>query len=66
MAYSRNVYLRVCSDDIAYMVFWFFTPVDATVCENVDFARMFPKFGGCLYAQMGVISNECIDDVNLL
>ena len=44
----------------------FLLPVDVTVCGISDFARMFLKFEGCLYVQIGVISNGCLDDVNLL
>ena len=43
-----------------------FFPVDATACGKVDLMRMFHKFEGCLYAQIGATSNECLDDVNLM
>ena len=44
MACSRNVDLRVCSDDVADLASRFFAlllPVDVTVCGNFDFMRMF-------------------------
>ena len=44
----------------------FLLPVDMTVCGKFYLARLFLKFDGCLYAQIGVISNGCLDDVNLL
>ena len=40
--------------------------VDVTVCGNFDFMRMFLSFGVCLYGQMGVTSNGCLDVVNFL
>ena len=44
----------------------FFLPVDVTVCGKLDLMRMFLIFEGCLHAQIGVTSNGCLDDVNLL
>ena len=44
----------------------FLLSVDATVCEKFDLMRMFLKFEGCQYAQIGVTLNGCLDDVNLL
>ena len=44
----------------------FLLPVDGTACGKFDLMRMFPKFEGCLYAQISVTSNGCLDDVNLL
>ena len=44
----------------------FSLPVDITVCGHFDFMIMFPKFGGCLYAHIGVKSNGCLDNVGLL
>ena len=44
----------------------FLLPVDVTVCGKFDLTRMFLKFEGCLCAQIGVTSNGCLDDVNLL
>ena len=44
----------------------FLLPVDATVCGKLDLTRMFLKFVGCMYAQIGVTSNGCLDDGNLL
>ena len=66
MAYSRNVDLSVCSDEVADLPSRSFAPVDVTVCGKFDLMRMFPKFEGCLYTQFGVTSNGCLDDVNLL
>ena len=40
--------------------------VDFAVDENLDFMRMFFKFRDRLYAQMGVTSNGCLDEVSLL
>ena len=40
--------------------------VDVTVCGSIDFMRMLLKLEGCLYAQSGVISDGCLDNVNLL
>ena len=45
---------------------YFLLPVDVTVCEKFDLMRMFLKFEGCLYAQIGVTTNGCLDGVNLL
>ena len=44
----------------------FLLPVDVTVCGKFDPTRMFLKFEGCLYAQNGVTSNGCLEDVNSL
>ena len=44
----------------------FLLPVDATVYGKFDFIRMLPKFRSCLYAQIAVTSNGCLDNVNLL
>ena len=44
----------------------FLLPVDVTVCGISDLTRMFLKFEGCLYVQIRVTSNGCLDDVNLL
>ena len=44
----------------------FLLPVDVTVCGKFDLTRMFLKIEGCLYAQICVTSNECLEDVNLL
>ena len=44
----------------------FLLPVDVTVCGKFDLTRMFLKFEGFLYAQTGVKSNGCLEDVNLL
>ena len=33
---------------------------------SIDFMGMFHKFGCCLYAQIGVTSSVCLDNVNLL
>ena len=44
----------------------FLLPADVTVCVKFDLMRMFLKFEGCLYAQIGVTSNGCLDDVTLL
>ena len=41
----------------------FLFPVDAKVCGSFDLMRMFPKFWGCLYAQIGVTSYVCLDNV---
>ena len=32
----------------------FLLPVDVTVCGKFDLTRMFLRFEGCLYAQIGV------------
>ena len=67
MACSRNVDLSVCMLQIWYIGFsHFLLPVDVTVCRKFDPMLMFLKFEGCLYAQIGVTSNGCLDDVNLL
>ena len=69
MACPRNVDLSVCSDDVADLASrfsHFLLPVDFTACEKFDPMRMFLKFEGCLYAQIGVTSNGCLDDVNFL
>ena len=42
----------------------FLLPVDVTVCGKLDLTRIFLKLEGCLYAQIGVTSNGCLDDVN--
>ena len=39
---------------------------DVTGYGNFDIMRMFPTFGGCLFAQIGVTSNGCLDDVTLV
>ena len=44
----------------------FLLPIDVAVYGNFDFMRMFPKFGGCLYAQIGVTSNGRLDGANLV
>ena len=44
----------------------FLLPVDVAVCGKFDLMRMFLKYEGCLYTQIGVTSNGCLDDVNLL
>ena len=44
----------------------FLLPVDATGCGKFDPMEMFLKFEGCLYIQIGVTSNGCFDDANLL
>ena len=44
----------------------FLLPVYVTVCGKFDHMRMLLKFEGCLYAQIGVKSNGCLDDVSLL
>ena len=44
----------------------FLLSVDVTVCGKFVHTRMFLKFEGCLYAQIRVTSNGCLDDVNLL
>ena len=68
MAGSRNVDHSVCSDDVADLASYshFLLPVDVTVCGKFDLTRMFLKFEGFLYAQIGVTSNGCLEDVNLL
>ena len=69
MACSRNVDHSVCSDDVADLHLGFshkLLPVDVTVCGKFDLTRMFLKFEGFLYAQIGVTSNGCLEDVNLL
>ena len=38
----------------------FLLPVDVTVCGKFDLTRMFLKFEGFLYAQIGVTSNGCL------
>ena len=37
-------------------------PVDFAICGSFDFMRMFLKFEGCLYAQIGVTTNGCLDN----
>ena len=56
MACSRNVDLRVCTDvaNLASRLSLFLLPVDAAACGSFDSMRMFLRFGGCLYAQIGV------------
>ena len=69
MPCCRNVDHSVCSDDVADLASQFahfLLLVDVTVCGKFDLTRMFLKFEGCLYAQIGVTSNGCLDDVNLL
>ena len=44
----------------------FLSPVDVTVCGKFDLTRMSSKFEGFPYAQIGVTSNVCLDDVNVL
>ena len=44
----------------------FLLPVDVTVCGKYDPTRMFDKFEGFLYTQIGVTSNGCLEDVNFL
>ena len=44
----------------------FLLPVDVAVCGSFDFMRMFHKFWCCLFAQIGVTSNGCLDNVYLL
>ena len=44
----------------------FSLPVDVTVSGKFELTRMFLKFEGCLYAQIGLTSNRCLDEVNLL
>ena len=69
MACSRNVDLRVCSDDVANLASrysHFLLPVDVAVCENFDLVKMFLKFVGCQDAQIGETSNGCQDKVNFL
>ena len=65
MACSRNVDHSVCSDDVADLASRFFA-LFITVCGKFDLMRMFLKFEGFLYAQIGVTSNGCLEDVNLL
>ena len=69
MARSRNVDHSVCSDDVADLASrfsHFLLPVDVTVCGKFDLTRMFLKFDGLLYAQIGVTSNGYLEDVNFL
>ena len=69
MASSRNVDHSVCSDDVADLASrfsHFLLPVDVTVCGKFDPMRMFLQFEGFLYAQIGVTSNGCLEDINLL
>ena len=66
MACSRNVDHSVCSDDVADLASRFFALFIARRCEKFDVMRMFLKFEGFLYAQIGVTSNGCLEDVNLL
>ena len=40
--------------------------VDVTLCEKNYIMLIFLKFEGCLYAQIAVTSNGCLEDVNLL
>ena len=54
--------LQICQLGFSH----FLLPVDATVCGKFDLMRIFLKFEGCQYAQIGVASNGCLDDVNLL
>ena len=44
----------------------FLLHVDVTVCGKFDLMRMSLKFEGFLYAQIGVTSNGCLEDVNFL
>ena len=44
----------------------FLLHVDVTVCGKFGLMRMFLKFEGFLYAHIGVTSNGCFEDVNLL
>ena len=44
----------------------FLLPVDVTVCGKFDLTRIFLIFEGFLYAQIGVTSDGCLEDVNLL
>ena len=44
----------------------FLLPVDVAGCGSFDFMKMCLRFGGCLYAKIGVTSNGCLEDVNLL
>ena len=42
----------------------FLLPVNVTVCVIFYLMRMVLIFEGCLYAQSGVTSNGCLDDIN--
>ena len=69
MACSRNVDHSVCSDDVADLAYRFFALF--IVCRfysmwKIYLTIMFLKFEGFLYAQIGVTSNGCLEDVNLL
>ena len=44
----------------------FLFSLDVTMFGNLYFMRLLVEIGGCLYAQIGVASNGCLDDVNLL
>ena len=55
MVCSRNVDLRVCSDDVANLASrfsHFLLPEDDTVCGSCVFIKIFLKFGGCLCAKI--------------